>query len=64
MLSEFRRSGVEEALFGNVVNTHVALTRLRGLPKPSVSTLSAVCARLARRAGPGSAPPVALLTVV
>lgn len=46
LLSEFRRSGVEEALLGNVANTHIALTRLRGLPKPSVSTLSAVCARL------------------
>lgn len=42
MLSEFRRAGVEETVFGDVAATHVTLTRMRGLPKPSVSTLAAV----------------------
>ncbi len=42
ILSEFRRSGVEETVFGDVAGTHLTLTRMRGLPNPSISILSSV----------------------
>lgn len=46
ILSEFRKSGVEEAMFSDLYNTHVSFCRIRGLEPPSTSTLAAVCARL------------------
>ena len=42
-LSEFRKSGVEEALFADILTTHIGFCRIRGLQPPSPSTLSAVC---------------------
>lgn len=46
LLSQFHRSGLEEAVFNDVVSSHLDLCRLRGITPPSVSSLSAICSRL------------------
>ncbi|XP_069498296.1 origin recognition complex subunit 1 isoform X2 [Ambystoma mexicanum] len=46
VLSEFRRSGLEEALFQQVYHQLIALCRLEGLQPPTMSETMAVCLRL------------------
>ncbi|XP_078526743.1 origin recognition complex subunit 1 [Lissotriton helveticus] len=46
VLSEFRRSGLEETLFQQVYHQLVALCRIEGLPPPTMSEAMAVCLRL------------------
>eukprot|EP01135_Chromosphaera_perkinsii_P007227 Nk52_evm35s745 gene=Nk52_evmTU35s745 len=46
LLLEFKSSGVEESIFGNVFSRHVTLCRLYGMSPPSPSDISRVCGRL------------------
>ncbi|XP_075472455.1 origin recognition complex subunit 1 isoform X2 [Ascaphus truei] len=46
VISEFRRSGLEEATFQQVCRQHIALCRIEGLQPPSMSETMAVCLRL------------------
>uniref|UniRef100_A0A8D1IS53 Origin recognition complex subunit 1 n=1 Tax=Sus scrofa TaxID=9823 RepID=A0A8D1IS53_PIG len=46
ILTEFRRSGLEEATFQQVYSQHVALCRMEGLPYPTMSETMAVCSHL------------------
>ncbi|KAJ1170182.1 hypothetical protein NDU88_002063 [Pleurodeles waltl] len=46
VISEFRRSGLEEALFQQVYPQLVALCRIEGLQPPTMSETMAVCLRL------------------
>jgi origin recognition complex subunit 1 len=46
VLSEFRKSGLEEAVFADVRHTHVTFCKIRGIEPPTTSTLAGVCARL------------------
>ncbi|CAK8672967.1 unnamed protein product [Clavelina lepadiformis] len=47
VVAEFRRSGLEEATVGLVLQHHVALAKLEGLPPPNVTSLIKVCNQLA-----------------
>ncbi|XP_018407964.1 PREDICTED: origin recognition complex subunit 1 [Nanorana parkeri] len=46
VISEFRRSGLEEATFQQVYHHHIALCRIEGLQPPTMSETMAVCLRL------------------
>ncbi|XP_064605733.1 origin recognition complex subunit 1-like [Liolophura sinensis] len=46
IVSEFERTGVEEALFAKVFSQHVALCRLEGYASPSVSEVCGLCTKL------------------
>ncbi|NXT02042.1 ORC1 protein, partial [Jacana jacana] len=46
ILAEFRKAGVEEATVQQVYQQHVALCRIEGMPRPTVSEILAVCSRL------------------
>ncbi|XP_004346741.2 hypothetical protein CAOG_05056 [Capsaspora owczarzaki ATCC 30864] len=46
ILSEFGRTGLEEATFGKLFTRHVGICRIRGIPAPSTSAVAAICARL------------------
>ncbi|KAM9324696.1 origin recognition complex subunit 1 [Gastrophryne carolinensis] len=46
VISEFRRSGLEEATFQQVYHQHIALCRIEGVQPPSMSETMAVCLRL------------------
>jgi origin recognition complex subunit 1 len=46
ILSQFRKSGVEETFFSDALETHGLFCRSRGIAPPSASTVAAICARL------------------
>ncbi|NXJ62090.1 ORC1 protein, partial [Rostratula benghalensis] len=46
ILAEFQRAGVEEATVQQVYQQHVALCRMEGLQRPTVSEIMAVCSNL------------------
>jgi origin recognition complex subunit 1 len=46
VISEFRKSGLEEAVFADVRHTYVTFCKIRGIEPPTTSTLAGVCARL------------------
>ncbi|NWQ62081.1 ORC1 protein, partial [Neopipo cinnamomea] len=46
ILAEFRRAGVEEATVQQVYHHHMALCRIEGMQRPTVSEMMAICSRL------------------
>jgi origin recognition complex subunit 1 len=46
ILSQFRKTGVEETRFSDVLDSHLLFCRGRGIEPPTASTVAAVCARL------------------
>ncbi|NWR28449.1 ORC1 protein, partial [Tachuris rubrigastra] len=46
ILAEFRRAGVEEATVQQVYHQHMALCRIEGMQRPTVSEMMAICSRL------------------
>ncbi|NXM32378.1 ORC1 protein, partial [Oxyruncus cristatus] len=46
ILAEFRRAGVEEATVQQVYHQHMALCRIEGMERPTVSEMMAICSRL------------------
>lgn len=46
ILAEFQRTGIEEAVFNKVYKQHITLCRFEGVPPPSVSQVSLLCAKL------------------
>ena len=45
-ICQFRKTGVEETFFADVLEQHATFCRVRGIEPPSASTVAAVCARL------------------
>ncbi|NXK32090.1 ORC1 protein, partial [Piprites chloris] len=46
ILAEFHRAGVEEATVQQVYHQHMALCRIEGMQRPTVSEMMAICSRL------------------